>query len=43
MSKKSSQIEQALLEDGASKLIIDLVRLSPESINWLQNYEGICW
>jgi GDP-mannose 6-dehydrogenase len=43
ISKKSSQVEQALLEDGASKLIIDLVRLSPESINWLQNYEGICW
>ena len=43
ISKKSPKIEEALLENGNSRLIIDLVRLSPDSINWFQNYEGICW
>lgn len=43
VSKKSERIEEALLEDAGSKLVIDLVRVSPESMNWLQHYEGICW
>jgi GDP-mannose 6-dehydrogenase len=43
ISKNSAKIEEGLLENGSSKLIVDLVRLSPDSINWFQNYEGICW
>jgi GDP-mannose 6-dehydrogenase len=43
ISKKSPEVEEALLENGGSRLIIDLVRLSPDSINWFQHYEGICW
>lgn len=41
--RKSPQIQEALARNGDSKVLIDLVRLPPETRNHSTNYEGICW
>jgi GDP-mannose 6-dehydrogenase len=43
VSKKNRRIHEAIAKHGDSKMVIDLVRLSPELINGAPNYEGICW
>ena len=43
VSKKNPRIYDAIVKDGDSRVIIDLVRLYPESISRPANYEGVCW
>ena len=37
------QIEKAIANYSGDRLVIDLVRVSPETIRSITNYEGICW
>jgi GDP-mannose 6-dehydrogenase len=43
VSKKNPRIYDAIVKDGDSRVIIDLVRLYPESVSRPANYEGVCW
>ena len=43
ISKNNRQIQEAIANHGDSKLVIDLVRLSPVGIKDSLNYQGICW
>jgi GDP-mannose 6-dehydrogenase len=43
VSKKNPRICDAITKHGNSRVVIDLVRLYPEPLNGLPNYEGICW
>src|SRR5438105_7044141 len=43
VSKKNPRIYDAIVKHGDSRVIIDLVRLYPESISRPANYEGVCW
>jgi len=43
VSKKNPPIYDAIVKHGDSRVIIDLVRLYPESISRPANYEGVCW
>jgi GDP-mannose 6-dehydrogenase len=43
VSKNSPQIQEAVANHSDSKLIIDLIRLPPESVKASSNYQGICW
>src|SRR5438874_3489963 len=43
VSKKNPRIHDAIVKHGDSRVIIDLVRLYPESISRPAYYEGICW
>jgi GDP-mannose 6-dehydrogenase len=43
VSKNNRRIHDAIVKHGDSRVIIDLVRLYPESISWPAYYEGICW
>jgi GDP-mannose 6-dehydrogenase len=43
VSKNSPQIQEAVANHSDSKLIIDLIRLPPESVKTSSNYQGICW
>jgi GDP-mannose 6-dehydrogenase len=43
ISKNTRQIQEAIANHGDSKLVIDLVRLSPVEIKDSLNYQGICW
>lgn len=43
VSKKNPQIERAVATCAGSRLVLDLVRLSPETVGSVTNYEGICW
>jgi GDP-mannose 6-dehydrogenase len=43
VSKKSQQIQDAVLSQRNGKIIIDLVRVLPEIPLEVPNYEGICW
>jgi GDP-mannose 6-dehydrogenase len=43
VSKNSPQIQEAIANHSDSKLIIDLIRLPPESVKASSNYQGICW
>src|SRR5262249_11713407 len=36
-------VQEALITNGDSKVLIDLVRLRPEVRNSSPHYEGICW
>jgi GDP-mannose 6-dehydrogenase len=43
VSKNSPQIQEAIANHSDSKLIIDLIRLPPDSVKASSNYQGICW
>jgi GDP-mannose 6-dehydrogenase len=43
VSKKSPQIQEAILQFKNGKMLIDLVRVLPDSATQVPNYEGICW
>jgi GDP-mannose 6-dehydrogenase len=43
VSKNNPQIHEAVASYSDSKLIIDLIRLSPEVVKASPNYQGICW
>jgi GDP-mannose 6-dehydrogenase len=43
VSKKNPQIENAIANHAGPRIVFDLVRLSPETIRSITNYEGICW
>jgi GDP-mannose 6-dehydrogenase len=43
VSKKSPKIQDAIMKKAQKKLVVDLVRLSPDSAQPCENYEGICW
>jgi len=43
VSKNNPEIREAIANHGDSKLVIDLVRLSPETVKSDRNYQGICW
>ena len=43
VSKKNRLIRDAIVKQGNSRVVIDLVRLYPQLINGAPNYEGICW
>jgi GDP-mannose 6-dehydrogenase len=43
VSKNNPQIHEAVASYSDSKLIIDLIRLSPEVVKAAPNYQGICW
>jgi GDP-mannose 6-dehydrogenase len=43
VSKKNPQIENAVANYAGPRIVFDLVRLSPETIRSITNYEGICW
>jgi GDP-mannose 6-dehydrogenase len=43
VSKSNPTIEEAVANNGDSKLIIDLIRLPGEGIKASRNYQGICW
>ena len=43
VSKKNAQIEHAVATHAGPRIVFDLVRLSPETIGSIANYEGICW
>jgi len=43
VSKNNLPIQEAVVNNSDSKLIIDLIRLSRETVKASPNYEGICW
>jgi GDP-mannose 6-dehydrogenase len=43
VSKNNPQIQEAVANHSDSKVIIDLIRLSPEAVKASPNYQGICW
>jgi GDP-mannose 6-dehydrogenase len=43
VGKRNPQIEEALANNSDSKLVIDLIRLSPAAMEASRNYQGICW
>jgi GDP-mannose 6-dehydrogenase len=43
VGKNNSNIQEAVTNNGDSKLIIDLIRLPRESVKASSNYQGICW
>lgn len=43
VSKSNPEIQQAVANNGDSKLIIDLIRLPAEAAKASPNYQGICW
>lgn len=43
VGKNSSKIQEAVTNNGDSKLIIDLIRLPRETVRASSNYQGICW
>jgi GDP-mannose 6-dehydrogenase len=43
VSKKTPKIQDAVMKKAGSKLVVDLVRLAPDSTQPCENYEGICW
>jgi len=43
VGKNNSNIQEAVTNNGDSKLIIDLIRLPRESLKNSANYQGICW
>ena len=43
VGKNNPQIQEAVANHSDSKLIIDLIRLSPEAAKASHNYQGICW
>ena len=43
ISKKGRQFAEEIKKRGGNRLIIDLVRLSPDLNGQPANYEGICW
>src|SRR5688572_14334430 len=43
VSKKNGQIQDAIAKHAGSRIVFDLVRLSPDTIRCVTNYEGICW
>jgi GDP-mannose 6-dehydrogenase len=43
VSKNNPTIQEAVANNGDSKLIIDLIRLPREAVKASSNYQGICW
>jgi GDP-mannose 6-dehydrogenase len=43
VGKNNSKIQEAVANNGDSKLIIDLIRLPAEAVVASPNYQGICW
>jgi GDP-mannose 6-dehydrogenase len=43
VGKNNSKIQEAVTNNGDSKLIIDLIRLPRETVKASSNYQGICW
>jgi hypothetical protein len=43
VGKNNSKIQEALVNNSDSKLIIDLIRLPRETVKASPNYQGICW
>ena len=43
ISKKNAQIQEAVASFAGNRTVYDLVRVSPETIRSITNYEGICW
>jgi len=43
ISKKNAQIQEAVATHAGNRTVYDLVRVSPETIRSIPNYEGICW
>src|SRR5438552_9342977 len=43
VGKNTSNIQEAVTNNGDSKLIIDLIRLPRETVKLSPNYQGICW
>jgi GDP-mannose 6-dehydrogenase len=43
VGKNNSNIQEAVTNNGDSKLIIDLIRLPHETVKASPNYQGICW
>jgi len=43
ISKKNAQIQEAVATHAGNRTVYDLVRVSPETVRSIPNYEGICW
>ena len=43
VGKNNSKIQEAVANNGDSKVIIDLIRLPRETVKVSPNYQGICW
>jgi GDP-mannose 6-dehydrogenase len=43
IGKKNAPIQEALASYAGSRAVYDLVRISPETVRSIANYEGICW
>jgi GDP-mannose 6-dehydrogenase len=43
VSKKNAQIQEAVANHAGTRTVYDLVRVGPETIRSIANYEGICW
>jgi len=43
ISKKNAEIQEAVASYAGNRTVYDLVRVSPETIRSIANYEGICW
>jgi GDP-mannose 6-dehydrogenase len=43
VGKNNSNIQEAVTNNGDSKVIIDLIRLPLETVKASPNYQGICW
>ena len=43
VGKNNSNIQEAVTNNGDSKLIIDLIRLPRKTVKSSSNYQGICW
>jgi GDP-mannose 6-dehydrogenase len=43
ISKKNAQIQEAVASYAGNRTVYDLVRVSPEAVRSVANYEGICW
>src|SRR6266704_251481 len=43
VGKNNSNIQEAVTNNGDSKVIIDLIRLPSETVKLSPNYQGICW
>src|SRR6266480_2137781 len=43
VGKNNSKIQEAVANNGDSKVIIDLIRLPSETVKLSRNYQGICW
>jgi GDP-mannose 6-dehydrogenase len=43
IGKRNAAIEEAIASCAGGRVVYDLVRVSPETVQSIANYEGICW